>query len=145
MPERATEPGPKPGAPLPDTLMCDQETALGEDQLDIAQTEDVIQRRQRSDDLGGESVAWIGDRAGIIPSASPRWGIPAMAGQLGSVLAEPEKSRQRDGKYQHNAGSISNEYQSYIRAEDRIKNRSFFHKILSGREFCSGRNADAIG
>ena len=49
--------GPEPVAPLSDTLVRDEDTAFGKDQLEVAQAraKDVVQPNGMADDLG-----WVG-------------------------------------------------------------------------------------
>src|SRR5579872_6095061 len=48
-------------APVPDALVSDHHAALGQDQLDVAQTEaeDVIQPHGVADDFSGKAVATV--------------------------------------------------------------------------------------
>jgi hypothetical protein len=60
--EPASKSGTEPEAPLPDALMTDNDTPLGQDQLHVAQAqaEKVVQPHGMADDLGRETVAGVG-------------------------------------------------------------------------------------
>jgi hypothetical protein len=75
------EVGPEPQAPLPDALVGNRDPALGQDQLNVPQTEaeDMIKPYGVADDLGRKAVARIAGEVGLHTSS----------------LAQPLRSGQR--------------------------------------------------